>query len=214
MRLSEPMPQRDLLNVGADLLAKIGDLVDEGDLHRQKGVGGIFDQFRRAACSEQHRRLVDEERPVDLRHHVACELAFGADDDAVRMLEVLDRRAFAQELRIGNNGDIGARVLLADDALDLVARTHRYGRFGDHDRLPLEGARDLARRLEDILQIGMTITAPRRRADSDEYRFGLADSGLELGGEGQTTFFLIARQPGIPVPAHRSGSDRAAVRRS
>ena len=114
----------------SDLLAKIGDLVDEGDLHREEGIGRIFDQLGRSARREQHRRLVEEQRPVDLRHDVARELALDADDDAVGMLEVLDRRAFAQEFRVGHDGEIGARILLADDALDLVTRTHRYRRFG------------------------------------------------------------------------------------
>ena len=35
----------DVLNVGADLLAQIGDLVDEGDLGGEEGVGRVFDQF-------------------------------------------------------------------------------------------------------------------------------------------------------------------------
>ena len=40
---------RDVLHVGADLLAEVGDLVDEGDLRREKGVGGVFDQLGGAA---------------------------------------------------------------------------------------------------------------------------------------------------------------------
>ena len=35
----------DVLDIGADRLAQIGDLVDEGDLGREKGVGGVFDQL-------------------------------------------------------------------------------------------------------------------------------------------------------------------------
>ena len=44
-------------------------------------------------------------------------------DDAVRMLEVLDRRALAQELRIGDDREPVARQTApAMIALDLVAR--------------------------------------------------------------------------------------------
>ena len=39
----------DVLNVGVDRLAQVGDFVDEADLDRQEGVGGIFGQFRGAA---------------------------------------------------------------------------------------------------------------------------------------------------------------------
>ena len=37
---------RDLLDIGADALAQVRDLVDEGDLGREEGVAGIFDQLR------------------------------------------------------------------------------------------------------------------------------------------------------------------------
>ncbi len=40
------MPRGDVVHVGADLLAEIGDLVDEGDLDGQEGVGRILDQLR------------------------------------------------------------------------------------------------------------------------------------------------------------------------
>ena len=103
----EPDAARDILNIGADLLAEIGDLVDEGDLRRQKGIGGIFGQFGRPPAGEEDRRLVEIERPIDLVHHVARARILGADDDAVGALEIADRRAFAQEFRIGDDGEIG-----------------------------------------------------------------------------------------------------------
>ena len=48
---------RDVLDVGADLLAQVGDLVDEGDLGREEGVGGVLDQLGGAPVGEQDRRL-------------------------------------------------------------------------------------------------------------------------------------------------------------
>ena len=38
---------RHLLHVGADPLAQVGDLVDEGDLGREEAVGGVLDQLGR-----------------------------------------------------------------------------------------------------------------------------------------------------------------------
>ena len=49
----------DFLDIGADLLAQIGDLVDEGDLGREKRVRGIFDQLGGPAIREQQRRFVE-----------------------------------------------------------------------------------------------------------------------------------------------------------
>ena len=40
----------DVLHVGADRLAEIGHLVDEGDLGREEGVGGVLDQLGRLAA--------------------------------------------------------------------------------------------------------------------------------------------------------------------
>ena len=114
--LVEADAARHVLHVGADLLAQIGDLVDEGDLRRQKGVGGVFDQFRGAPVGEMHRRLVEVQRPVEFRHHLARALVFRADHHAVGALEILDRRAFAQEFRIGDDGEFGVGPDFADDA--------------------------------------------------------------------------------------------------
>ena len=109
MRLSRPMPRATSCTSAPTCLAQIGHLVDEGDLGREEGVGGVFDQLRGAAAGEQHRRLVEVERPVDFGHHVAGALVLGADDDAVGPLEILDRRTFAQEFRIGHDREIGIR---------------------------------------------------------------------------------------------------------
>ncbi len=101
------------------------------------------------------------------------------------MLEVLDRRALAQELGIGDDGEfrIGPRV--ADDALDLVAGADRHGRLGDDHGEAVEGCRDLAGRGMDVREVGMAVAAARRRADRDEHRVGLGDRALETGGEAQ-----------------------------
>jgi hypothetical protein len=53
-----------LLDIGADLFAQIGDLVDKGDLGREKRVGGVFDQFRRLDVSDHHRRFEQVKRSI------------------------------------------------------------------------------------------------------------------------------------------------------
>ena len=58
-----------VLDVGADRLAQIGDLVDEGDLGREKGVGGVFDQLGGLDVGEHDRRLDQIERPVERAQH-------------------------------------------------------------------------------------------------------------------------------------------------
>ena len=41
----QPDAARHILHIGADLLAEIGHLVDEGDLGGEKRVGRVFDQL-------------------------------------------------------------------------------------------------------------------------------------------------------------------------
>ena len=43
----QPDAARHAMHIGADLLAQIRHFIDEGDLHRQEAVGGVFDQLRR-----------------------------------------------------------------------------------------------------------------------------------------------------------------------
>jgi hypothetical protein len=70
---------RDLLDIGAALLAQVRHFVDERDLGGKKSVGGTLDQLGSTAPGEQDRRLVDEQRPIELAHHPACPLVVGAD---------------------------------------------------------------------------------------------------------------------------------------
>ena len=179
----EPDAARDLLDIAADLFAQIGDFVDEGDLGRQEGVGGVFDQFGGAPAGVEDRRLVEIERPIEIRHHLFGALVRRPHDDAVGMLEVLDRRTLAQEFRIGHHRHIRIRPGLRHDPLHLVAGPDRHGRLGDDDGEPRNRGRDLARRGEDVTEIGMAVAAPRRRADGDEHRFGLGYRPGQVGCE-------------------------------
>ena len=102
----EPDAARDVLHIGARLLAQIGNLVDERHLHGEEGVGRIFGELGSTARGEHQRRPVEIERTVDLAERAAAALIIDADDDPVGMLEIGDRGAFAQKLRIGRDGEI------------------------------------------------------------------------------------------------------------
>src|SRR3712207_7386889 len=60
-------PYTTLFRSGADLLAQLRDLVDEGDLGREKSVGGILGKFGGAPGGDKDRRLVEVKRPVEDR---------------------------------------------------------------------------------------------------------------------------------------------------
>jgi hypothetical protein len=107
------------LHVGADALAQRGDLVDEGDLRGQKGVGGVFDHLRRFQIGGDDREIAQEERAVDLGHDLGRALGLDADDHAVGPHEIVDRRALAQEFGVRGDVELGVRVGLGDACLTL-----------------------------------------------------------------------------------------------
>ncbi len=202
---------RDLLHVGAGALGEIGDLVDERHLRREERIGRVLDQFGGAAAGVHDRRLVQIERPVDFGDHLLRTLVVGADHDPVRMLEVADRRALAQELRIGGDDDIGRRIGLAHDPLDIVAGADRHRRFGDDDGEAFQRGCDLARRRMHIGEVRMAVAAARGRADRDEHRIGFADRTFQLGGERQPPGLHIGFDQ--PVQIRLENRDFAALQR-
>ena len=101
MRLSRPMPQRQFADIAADLLAKIGHLVDEGDLGGEKRVGGVFDQLRCPALRDDDGRLLCLKRDAIKRSQdLPGELVLDTDDDSVGLRKSSDGDAFAQEFGV------------------------------------------------------------------------------------------------------------------
>ena len=54
-----PHAARHFVDVGADLFAQIGDLVDESDLGGEEGIGRVFDQLGGAPGDIEERRRID-----------------------------------------------------------------------------------------------------------------------------------------------------------
>ena len=115
-------------------------------------------------------------------------------------LEVADGRTLAQELRIGDDGEVGVGPRLGDDARHLVAGADGDGRLGDDHLVAVEHVGDLAGGLEDVGEVGVPVAAARGRADGDEDRLG------GLGGLGQ------AGREEQPPLAHVLGNELGEAR--
>ena len=191
--LVQPDAARHVLNVGPGLFAQIGDLVDEGDLRRQKRVGRVFGQFRGATPDKMQRRLVQAQGPINFGHDFPRARIVGADHHPVGTLEILDRRALAQKLRVRHDGEIGVRAKLADDPLDLVAGADRNRRFIDDDREAIQRLGDGFRGGVDIGKIRVPVAATRRRAHPDEHRVGAANRRAKLRRERQPALTRVGR---------------------
>ena len=102
---------RDLEHVRAGLLADVRDLVDERDLGRQERVRRELDHLGARDVGAHERRA---ERLVQRADGVAgpAVLAVVADDDAVGVDEVRDRRALLEELRAGDVREAALALLV------------------------------------------------------------------------------------------------------
>ncbi|MDF9864737.1 hypothetical protein M2437_003719 [Methylorubrum pseudosasae] len=125
------------------------------------------------------------ERSIDLLHHGGGAVVLGADDDAVRPLEIADGGALAQKFGVRGDADIDVGAGLANDALDLVAGADGHGRFGDDHGVAGQRLGDLAGCGIDVGQVGKAVAAAGRGADGDEHGLRLRHGGLEVGGEGE-----------------------------
>ena len=161
MRSSRPMPRATSSDVGAGLLADVGDLVDERDLRGEERVGGELDHLRAGDVGAHERRV---ERRVELDDRVAGPVAVVADDDAVGVQEVLDRRALLEELGARDVAE-AVLALLGEDALDRRAGADRDGRL-HHERVVVGRGHRVDDRV-DGAEVGVA-GVRRRRADGDE----------------------------------------------
>jgi hypothetical protein len=107
------------------------------------------------------------------------------------MFEILDGCAFAQELRVGGNGEIKSRAFLADDPLDFVTRADGYGRFRHNDRRWFQGMRDLACSLIDVAKVSVAVAASGGCSDGDEDCIRAADRPGKVGCESQASILEI-----------------------
>src|SRR5262249_32845191 len=152
-----------------------------------------FDELGGAPSGKEHRRLIDEQRPVKLAHHAARPLVVGANHDAIGALEVLNGRALAQKLRIRHYGEVRIGAQLADDGINLIVGSDRNRRLDHDDGKAVHFGRDLARGVMDVGEVGKTVAAPGRRPDGEKYRIRRANGSGGFGRKGKPAGFDVAR---------------------
>ena len=122
-----------LVNVCPGHLAEGREGVNRGDALSEHRVGGELGEFAGPDIRGEN-ALAGDPRGVDLGQGGHGGLAGGrfrsADEHAVRVEEVLNGRAFGQELGVGENGEGVFRVGVQDGG-HRVGRAHRQGRLLD-----------------------------------------------------------------------------------
>ncbi len=121
---------------------------------------------------------------------------FGPDHDPIRFEEVVDCRAFAEELGIRDDVDVVAAQGIAHD----VERADGNRRLVDDDRPRVEQRSDLLGGARHVAEVGRAVVVLRRR-HAEEHDVGCSHRGVCTEREAQVPGFAAALddfvQPGF-----------------
>jgi hypothetical protein len=136
--------------------------------------------------------VIAVERRVQAFHQLARAQAgivlVMAEHDAIGAHEVVDRRAFFQELRIRDDretmrfarGKPALREFLFDDRTHTLRGADRNRGLVDDDLEAVHRAADVAGRFENVLEVCRAVFIGRR-ADGNELHFAVRYAGLDVG---------------------------------
>ncbi len=167
MRGSDPMPDAHRLDVGAEVLRQIGQFVHEADFGGQHGVGGVLGELRRAHVHDDHAVAIMGEGLIQGSQQLRGALGVGADDDPVRLHEVIDGRPLLQEFRVRDHVELDRRIarlrgIRPHRLSHLIRGTHRHRGFGDHHLVFAHVLADGAGHRQHIAQVRRAVLIGRR----------------------------------------------------
>ena len=176
------------LDVRADPLAEVRHFIDEGDLGRQEGVGGVFDHLGRGDVREDEGGFDQVEGAVEVAHDRFRLGTVGADDDTVRPHEVFHGRSFTEEFGVGHDVKAGGRRgMPRNQVTQPLPGSHRHRRFGDDHLVAVQVGRDAPSDVFDEREVRRAVV-PGRRAHGDENREACFDGLAQVSGEDQPAF--------------------------
>ena len=130
--------------------------------------------------------MIAVERLIERPQQFSRTRVFGADDDPGRLHEVLDRGAFLEEFRVGDDvelaGDAAPFERRCDLGVDLVRRPDRDRRFVDDDAIVRDVLADGACDREHVPEIGRAVLVGRG-TDGDEEEEAMRDARADVGAE-------------------------------
>ncbi len=164
-----------VFNVSSDSLTNVRDRVDERNLHRQKSIGSMFDNFsalggrlyvralapypvRPGHCARLFVIAPIDESSIELPQKFPGPLRVRANDNAVGIEEIGDSRALTQELRVGNHVKFSTATAVEDHRpVDPGIRIHRHRALFHDDLVAPGGMSNFARHRLHIRQISVAI---------------------------------------------------------
>ena len=137
-----------LVDIGSGCFAEGRDGIDRGDTLGKESVGNEFGEFRGPKIGRQN-FLTCHPSGIDGDEFFHGSLPLGGllttDQDAIRILKILDSRPLCQELRIGKNLEGPALGIGTQDREHRLCRFHGNGALLDDDLRPVGHFGDHAR---------------------------------------------------------------------
>ena len=179
-------------HVDAEFLAQVGHHVDERDLGSEKAVGRLLDQFGGRDARGDDRAV--EVGLVEVEQQRSRAVGIGADDDPVRLQEVADRRALAEEFRIAGDIELMLRSGQAPDrGVDPVSGPGGNGALLHDQLVAVQLLRDGTGDFLDLGEVGPSIGSGRgAHAEEDDIGRGHGvlgpcgepePAGVQVGGQ-------------------------------
>jgi acyl carrier protein len=188
------------LDVGAELLGQVGQLVHEADPGGEHRVGGVLGELGAAHVGDDQALAVALEGRVERAHQQDGLVVVGAHDDAVGLHEVLDRRAFLQEFGVGDHavgrGRASLAQLVGDRLADPVGGADGHGALVDHHLVVGHAAADVAGGGQHVLHVGRAVLVGGR-AHGDELHGAVLHRAVDVGGELQPAGGDVALHHGL-----------------
>src|SRR5437660_8348113 len=210
-----------LMYVRAHGLADRSDGVDERNLHRQKRIGSMLDQFgafgtrdnqwRWNACpvwfGNRIRPLIVAaiaERRIDFAEQGSAAFAVRSNYNPIGIQKIRDRAAFSQELRIRSDIEgIRRRGVAQDDLANPVTCVDRNCALLNDNLIAVDCPRNAASHGFHVRQISFTLLRGRR-AHRTEYCLAGPHRLLQVAGNFQPTPAMTPEQFRQKVFMHRN----------
>ena len=109
----QPHTFGNFINISAGFLTEVGHFIDIMNFKRQKGIGCIFNRFRRAAFDKQHIGFAFK-RLIKLFDNRLSLLRISSDNNPVGMKEIMYGKTLAQKFRQRHNIKIRLWILFAN----------------------------------------------------------------------------------------------------
>ncbi len=93
----------DLIDIRPHDFAEVGNIVHEGNLGRQHGIGRILGHLGGGNIHEEHGVTVQRKGLVEAGQHVLSALRFDPTDDAIGLHKIVNGCPFLQKLWVGGH---------------------------------------------------------------------------------------------------------------